>query len=147
MGYIYCKCGVNYICLDSCQKCSQHGTATGFVMQINYEMADRGALYTSAWGFCSRVLPFIYRSNFPQHDDSNSCIPGPCPNIKMDFPGLGISVVKIRQSWDSPIFTMGIGIRLSLHWDASLQSDQLTHWGQVTHICVSKLTIIGSDNG
>ena len=24
---------------------------------------------------------------------------------------------------------------------------QLTHWGQVTHICVSKLTTIGSDNG
>ena len=23
----------------------------------------------------------------------------------------------------------------------------LTHWGQVTHICISKLTIIGSDNG
>ena len=23
----------------------------------------------------------------------------------------------------------------------------LTHWGQVTYICVSKLTIIGSDNG
>ena len=23
----------------------------------------------------------------------------------------------------------------------------LTHWGQVMHICVSKLTIIGSDNG
>ena len=22
-----------------------------------------------------------------------------------------------------------------------------THWGQVTHICVSKLTIIGPDNG
>ena len=24
---------------------------------------------------------------------------------------------------------------------------QLTHWGRVTHICVSKLTIIGLDNG
>ena len=24
---------------------------------------------------------------------------------------------------------------------------QLTHWGRVTHICISKLTIIGSDNG
>ena len=23
----------------------------------------------------------------------------------------------------------------------------LTHWGQVTHICIGKLTIIGSDNG
>ena len=26
-------------------------------------------------------------------------------------------------------------------------SSVLTHWGQVTHICVCKLTIIGSDNG
>ena len=24
---------------------------------------------------------------------------------------------------------------------------KLTHWGRVTHICVSNLTIIGSDNG
>ena len=24
---------------------------------------------------------------------------------------------------------------------------QLSHWGRVKHICVSKLTIIGSDNG
>ena len=24
---------------------------------------------------------------------------------------------------------------------------ELTHWGRVTHICVNKLTIIGSDNG
>ena len=27
------------------------------------------------------------------------------------------------------------------------QSYALTHWGRVTHICVSKRTIIGSDNG
>ena len=26
-------------------------------------------------------------------------------------------------------------------------SNLLTHWGRVTHICVSKITIIGSDNG
>ena len=29
----------------------------------------------------------------------------------------------------------------------SLGHNQLTHWGWVTHICVGKLTIIGSDNG
>ena len=28
-----------------------------------------------------------------------------------------------------------------MHWLS------LTHWGRVTHICVSKLSIIGSDNG
>ena len=26
-------------------------------------------------------------------------------------------------------------------------AQHLTHWGRVTHICISKLTIIGSDNG
>ena len=30
---------------------------------------------------------------------------------------------------------------------ASPGANKLTHWGRVTHICVSKLTIIGSDNG
>ena len=29
----------------------------------------------------------------------------------------------------------------------SLGLNELTHWGRVTHICISKLTIIGSDNG
>ena len=29
----------------------------------------------------------------------------------------------------------------------SLRTYKLTHWGRVTHICVGKLTIIGSDNG
>ena len=28
-----------------------------------------------------------------------------------------------------------------------LTDDYLTHWGRVTHICVSNLTITGSDNG
>ena len=28
-----------------------------------------------------------------------------------------------------------------------IQNFPLTHWGRVTHICISKLTIIGSDNG
>ena len=32
-----------------------------------------------------------------------------------------------------------------LQWD--LTAMDLTHWGWVTHICVSKETIIGSDNG
>ena len=37
----------------------------------------------------------------------------------------------------------------SLHHNAlpTLQAIPLTHWGRVTHICVCKLAIIGSDNG
>ena len=33
------------------------------------------------------------------------------------------------------------------HRTVSLGCNDLTHWGRVRHICVSKLTIIGSDNG
>ena len=40
-------------------------------------------------------------------------------------------------------FATGMWIILSL----VLLRLYLTHWGRVTHICVSKVTIIGSDNG
>ena len=33
------------------------------------------------------------------------------------------------------------------HHMASINHNELTHWGRVTHICVNELTIIGSDNG
>ena len=36
----------------------------------------------------------------------------------------------------------------SLHCEPARKMDTiLTHWGRVMHICVAKLTIIGSDNG
>ena len=42
----------------------------------------------------------------------------------------------LNQSWPSS----------SLHI-CGTRGDELTHWGQVTHICVVKLTTLGSDNG
>ena len=33
------------------------------------------------------------------------------------------------------------------HCMASLGHNELTHWGQGTHVCFSRVTIIGSDNG
>ena len=44
--------------------------------------------------------------------------------------------------------TRRIDRTLSYSWETILlRSTDLTHWGRVTHICVGKLTIIGSDNG
>ena len=39
-----------------------------------------------------------------------------------------------------------IRTQLKIYHQNPMMKD-LTHWGRVTHICVSKLTIIGSDNG
>ena len=52
--------------------------------------------------------------------------------------------------WSSPNSnTMWMTIKWYTHQciDSLLGVINLTHWGRVTHICVSKLTIIGSDNG
>ena len=53
--------------------------------------------------------------------------------VRFNFP---VMAVKTWQLWH-PL--MQCVIRVS--------GLMLTHWGRVTHICVSKLTIIGSDNG
>ena len=34
-----------------------------------------------------------------------------------------------------------------IHWPLGEVAVTLIHWGRVTHICVNKLSIIGSDNG
>ena len=43
---------------------------------------------------------------------------------------------------EAPCFSLAI--LLLIGW---VGTSFLTHWGRVTHICISKLTIIGSDNG
>ena len=63
-----------------------------------------------------------------------AAILGPISLFKIVLPDMGISTVKVRQLWNRLMFIMEILILL-------------THWGQVTHIWVSKLAIIGSYNG
>ena len=48
----------------------------------------------------------------------------------------------VHGSWLNPYFSVNIWMMVSVH-----DSWTLTHWGRVTHICVSDLTSIGSDNG
>ena len=70
------------------------------------------------------------------------------------FPGLCISlrwchngrdrIIEFPAQMASNVENVSIWWR---HHDALLGEEGLTHWGWVTHICVSRLTIIGSDNG
>ena len=49
-----------------------------------------------------------------------------------------------RGQWVQLIFSSGL---TKQHRCYKAHVADLTHWGRVTHICVSKITIIGSDNG
>ena len=64
---------------------------------------------------------------------------GICSQKRYCPKGIGIPIINLRHSDDSLRFIM----------ESLYQQDSvfLTHWGGVTHICVSKTAIIGSDNG
>ena len=57
----------------------------------------------------------------------------------------------MRWPWDHLIYIMEIPLPqkmvFTLKHSPCLLQVLLTHWGRVTHICVGKVTIIGSDNG
>ena len=49
-----------------------------------------------------------------------------CLNVKTTFPGMGVSNIKIRRSWDRLIFIMGIPILARRHFILRQASDLLT---------------------
>ena len=59
---------------------------------------------------------------------------------------LKIFLQLCHQIWSGHITWQQTFLKLCTHLKNILFS-LLTHWGRVTHICVVKLTIIGSDNG
>ena len=61
---------------------------------------------------------------------------GPIVCFNPLWPSDAICVMGLGHPW--------LGFGLLPIWG---QANNLTHWGRVTHICVGKLTIIGSDNG
>ena len=89
------------------------------------------------------------------------CFPNSCSNIYcwMRYTSIDIHIIKIRWSHNHLIFIIGILISFlkdeNLLWTTNsflsirifFMSTVLTHWGWVMQICISKLTIIGSDIG
>ena len=58
------------------------------------------------------------------------------------------SLSRIVQIWiEVSPSTIGPPLVYEIRRCHIIWSKILTHWGRTTHICVSKLTIIGSDNG
>ena len=53
----------------------------------------------------------------------------------------------LREYWWLEWSDSGVDIKTHNVGNGIMRYQLLTHWGRVTHICVSKLTIIGSDNG
>ena len=49
--------------------------------------------------------------------------------------------------WPDNIIKQEANIQTKAGWLTAGNCVTLTHWGRVTHICIGKLSIIGSDNG
>ena len=58
------------------------------------------------------------------------------------------SRIVVTQKWPFlDVFASHDITFVIITWTTTPGTLSLTHWGRVTHICVSKLAIIGSDNG
>ena len=71
--------------------------------------------------------------------------------LRVDIPAKCHEILRDLVSfigWRHPIHktVCKYGYNVSHHYVCAVPQS-LTHWGRVTHICVSKLAIIGSDNG
>ena len=76
----------------------------------------------------------------PQTLSENNCFVVP-PNHQMINP----SSAETSVFRENEVNTMAVNALAPCVTKSS--ATMLTHWGRVTHICVSKMTIIGSDNG
>ena len=109
------------------------------------------------WPLCSlHKKPAMWKA-FPCHD---SIMCNLCPVVhRWDMPvGLLKNLCDLRS--DAHNYSLRKNINIPVYMDKIYHEnivkgmaclcwfiDRLTHWGRVTHICVSDLTIIGSDNG
>ena len=93
---------------------------------INFEIFSI-SLMLVGWG-CCRSLNILFTSVFR----SSYCCE--CPSMKSPPPAIYEMTINILY-------------HLSLVSQRERNMRSLTHWGRVTHICVSRLTITGSDNG
>ena len=58
----------------------------------------------------------------------------------------------MKNSWSMEYsqYRVSVSVRFDASWLPCTSKQRftlLTHWGRVTHMCVSKLSIMGSDNG
>ena len=109
--------------------CSQQHVGTFWISWRHQGQHQRPRIWSSSW--CHRNVYL------------HACFP---------LPGLGDTL--LCGVWDECQIISTENLRLLTNagptestFSTGMKSSWLTHWGRVTQICVSKLTIIVSDNG
>ena len=138
-------------------------------VRVRYGMSF---VYYNSDLYSARVISMVYASSFwiaPYYngtqlyclyDVMNVCMPTKvlkhqnCWKISLHIQCLRISLrdIEMAQCWLSYMHrehehSLSLFCLVVVTPPVLNSTIFLTHWGRVTHICVSKLTIIGSDNG
>ena len=159
LNKVFCTSGPNLVTLAWTSDklwCRQAQNRVNFDFQVKFDLEGQSRLLPKTIGTSTKVFcilgpnlvilawtgPELSRaqaSDWYTHTDTNRCRQRQYPKGK---PTLGKnSNCKIVAIAFKPHC---VKIWLNKH---NQKCVYLTHWGRVTHICVSKLTIIGSDNG
>ena len=124
----------------------------GSFCECTQPIGDNVTLYLSLWlAGCIRkkiilILVNIFLINGLLPDNTNPLLEAMLTNCHWTIRETHFIEIKLNYKF----FFSSRCIWKHCVWNGGLflhNNQLLTHWGRVTHICVSKLTIIGSDNG
>ena len=93
------------------------------------------------YGICYHILAVKYSTERQTSTDGQMkrhCSPWQNPSAKRRVPGKGKTIQAIQVGFKSAT---------KFCYIISVGENELTHWDRVTHICVSQLISIVSDNG
>ena len=123
----------------------------------NYYIAIPACITARAWRTCRDAcrdrLPAVTGKTFPAfpaHAQPQFCVSGKRPMDEIFVSGYTGSCHMSVPFWliPSPFFKIMHPKMLSVKWQPfCFNLNVLPHWGRVAHLCISKITIIGSDNG
>ena len=114
--------------------------------------------------FCvTKISTFVYHVWFGANDSAPALLGGiPISEpVSIDFANIDINMIhsplacRYKHSLNSYLNLDYLNrkkpsiyrLQCHRHFISGRSRSKLTHWGRVTYICVSKLTIVGSDNG
>ena len=91
--------------------------------------------HTTSINCCKNILLQRQQNYGVWNDNYQNLLYCICSNIQIDY----IMVFGLQQE--------SVRLITPMAWISYYMSILLTHWGRMTHICVSEIIIIGSDNG
>ena len=136
-------CQIGY---DICEFDSLRGLGIDIIGRVHFDNRDKFAIWMGSIGMATEPCQQTSGCWHLTYDSFLNLDMGDDTNTKFLLLRVQTTYMRNERTWGTWLIMLGF---MDLGWPRVCRrsaSVLLTHWGRVTHICVSKLTTVGSDN-